>query len=179
MMYRKRPVVIEALQWDGSMNGMLEINKHWPSLVTAGRDTSPHTQTVFMWNIKTLEGQHRVSACDYIIKGVKGEFYPCKADIFAMTYESALAVPAPTQAQHLKAASQQALTVLRGCLEHPDAGDAISALQHAIAQPAKPATALTEAAQAVVARWDTPLWKDVPATGGFINALRDALEKTS
>jgi len=40
-----------------------------------------------------------------------------------------------TQAQHLKAAAQQALTVLRGCLEHPDAGDAISALQHAIAQP--------------------------------------------
>jgi len=139
--------------------------------------------------------------------------------------------PAPTQAQHLKAAAQQALTVLRGCLEHPDAGDAISALQHAIAQPAKPEpvavngaavagwmskidfqimhtggsyitgrktmdddvalyttpqpatalteAALTEAAQAVVARWDTPLWKDVPATGGFINALRDALEKTS
>ena len=50
-----------------------------------------------------------------------------------------------TQAQHLKAAAQQALTVLRGCLEHPDTGDAISALQHAIAQPAKPATALTEA----------------------------------
>ena len=40
-----------------------------------------------------------------------------------------------TQAPHLKAAAQQALTVLRGCLEHPDASDAISALQHAIAQP--------------------------------------------
>ena len=40
-----------------------------------------------------------------------------------------------TQAQHLKAAAQQALNVLRGCLEHPDASDAISALQHAIAQP--------------------------------------------
>ena len=60
-----------------------------------------------------------------------------------------------TQAQHLKAAAQQALTVLRGCLEHPDAGDAISALQHAIAQPAKPepigySTAMT----AVLARLD-------------------------
>ena len=55
----------------------------------------------------------------------------------------------------LKAAAQQALTVLRGCLEHPDAGDAISALQHAIAQPAKPepigySTAMT----AVLARLD-------------------------
>ena len=60
-----------------------------------------------------------------------------------------------TQAQHLKVAAQQALIVLHGCLEHPDAGDAISALQHAIAQPAKPepigySTAMT----AVLARLD-------------------------
>ena len=48
-----------------------------------------------------------------------------------------------TQAQHLKAAAQQALTVLRGCFEHPDASDAISALQHAIAQPAKPEPQIT------------------------------------
>jgi len=91
MMYRKKPVVIEALQWDGSMDGMIAINKHWPLLETTGTTTNKDTRTVFMWNIKTLEGQHRVSIGDYIIKGVKGEFYPCKPDIFAMTYESALA----------------------------------------------------------------------------------------
>jgi len=45
-------------------------------------------------------------------------------------------------------------------------------------QPAKPVTALTEAAQAVVDRWDTPLWKDAPATAKFIHALRDALKET-
>ena len=54
-----------------------------------------------------------------------------------------------TQAQHLKAAAQQALTVLRGCLEHPDAGDAISALQHAIAQPAKPEPVQVDAWQPI------------------------------
>ena len=55
-----------------------------------------------------------------------------------MTTTQAQPVIAPTQAQNLKAAAQQALNVLRGCLEHPDADDAISALEHAIAQPAKP-----------------------------------------
>lgn len=39
-------------------------------------------------------------------------------------------------------------------------------------------TKLQEAAQAVIDRWDTPLWKDVPATAGYINALRDALAST-
>jgi hypothetical protein len=42
-----------------------------------------------MWSIATLEGQHIVSVGDFIIKGVKGEFYPCKPDIFEMTYEPA------------------------------------------------------------------------------------------
>jgi len=106
MMYRKKPVVIEAIQWNGSMDGMLEINKHWPLLDTTGTTTNKDTHTVFMWNIRTLEGQHRVGVGDYIIKGVKGEFYPCKPDIFAMTYESALAVSAPTQARPLADAAR-------------------------------------------------------------------------
>ena len=101
MIYRKKPVVIEAMQWDGSMDGMNDINQHWPLLETTGKDTSPHTQTVFMWHIKTLEGQHRVSVGDYIIKGVQGEFYPCKPDIFDMTYELPVVIQTapPTQAQ--------------------------------------------------------------------------------
>lgn len=40
------------------------------------------------WYIATLEGSHKVSNGDYVIKGVKGEFYPCKPDIFKMTYEA-------------------------------------------------------------------------------------------
>ena len=40
-------------------------------------------------NIETLEGAHRANMGDYIIKGVKGELYPCKPDIFARTYEEA------------------------------------------------------------------------------------------
>ena len=39
------------------------------------------------WTIRTLEGQHRVSKGDFVICGIKGEFYPCKPDIFEQTYE--------------------------------------------------------------------------------------------
>ena len=85
--YRKKPVVIEAMQWDGSYSGMETIQARWPELNTAGLTHRPHHRTVQMWSIATLEGQHIVSVGDYIIKGVKGEFYPCKPDIFEMTYE--------------------------------------------------------------------------------------------
>ena len=81
MKYRKKPVVIEAMEWDGttpSANNICE---------------KLNARESFRWNfdnqfvIKTLEGEHLVSNGDYIIKGVKGEFYPCKPDIFEMTYE--------------------------------------------------------------------------------------------
>jgi hypothetical protein len=89
MKYRKKPVVIEALQWDGSMDGMESIKRHWPEMATAGLSISPHNRTVSWWYIGTLEGSHIVSVGDYIIKGIKGEFYPCKPDIFELTYEVA------------------------------------------------------------------------------------------
>ena len=85
----------------------------------------------------------------------------------------------PAPAQHLKAAAQQALTVLRGCLEHPDAGDAISALQHAIAQPViAPTQAQPEfyQYQTTDGRWhgfaDNEHYLDVKAEGSWpIRAL--------
>ena len=88
-MYRKKPVVIEAMEWDGSEAKLLAIKERWPGLETAG--VGMHGNKVLHWSIATLEGSHKVSIGDYIIKGVKGEFYPCKPDIFAMTYESAVA----------------------------------------------------------------------------------------
>jgi hypothetical protein len=89
MKYRKKPVEIEAIQWTG-LN--LEEIKAFVggSLIYDILDTAwevgkgrPH---VFM-KIKTLEGDMNVSEGDYIIKGLIGEFYPCKPDIFKKTYE--------------------------------------------------------------------------------------------
>ena len=88
-LYRKKPVVIEAMQWDGSYEKMETINARWPELNTTHLDHNPHKRTVRKWGIGTLEGYHQVSPWDYIIKGVKGEFYPCKPDIFELTYEVA------------------------------------------------------------------------------------------
>ena len=73
--YRKKPVVIEAIQWNGE--NTMEILK-W-----VGNKAYFHDSIY----IKTLEGDHKATIGDYIIKGIKGEFYPCKPDIFEMTYE--------------------------------------------------------------------------------------------
>lgn len=79
--YRKVPVVIEAVKWTG--DNFYEImtwadkNK---SLSDIGRDKDTLA-------IRTPEGIMTASLGDYIIKGVKGEFYPCKPDIFEATYE--------------------------------------------------------------------------------------------
>ncbi len=75
--FKKKPVVIEATQfWVNAPEG-------WPAGVC--RDSSSPTG---YW-IDTLEGGHQVTEGDWIITGVKGEHYPCKPDIFEMTYESA------------------------------------------------------------------------------------------
>lgn len=78
--YVKRPVVVEAVQWDGK--NLCEIckfvGKNPDELFSSGKLC-----------IETLEGNHFASIGDYIIKGVAGEFYPCKPDIFESTYYSA------------------------------------------------------------------------------------------
>ncbi len=74
--YRKKPVVIEAIEWTGDNFGEI-------ALFTNG---STHQQGSDLW-VKTLEGGHTALKGDFIIKGVKGEFYPCKPDIFTITYE--------------------------------------------------------------------------------------------
>ena len=82
--YRKKPVVIEAVQWTGENHAeMCEFID--PEVF----EIIPRVGLV----IHTLEGDHHASPGDYIIKGVNGEFYPCKPDIFAKTYESAALRP--------------------------------------------------------------------------------------
>lgn len=77
--YRKKPVVIEAVQYDGSSKSVDEIMDMGG---TEGINNSPEGLY-----ITTLEGTMRADKGDFIIKGVKGELYPCKPDIFEATYE--------------------------------------------------------------------------------------------
>ncbi len=88
MKFRKKPVVIEAWEWDQAAS-TLELLFGLPGFRDAwsGHDTSPSGKVISHLRIKTLEGALNVSDGDWIIKGVKGEFYPCKPDIFELTYE--------------------------------------------------------------------------------------------
>lgn len=87
--YRKKPVVVDALQWTGSnLSEVKEFvgDKLIYSIMDAAWEVGKGRPRVLM-KIKTLEGEMFCSDNDYIIKGVNGEFYPCKPDIFEKTYE--------------------------------------------------------------------------------------------
>lgn len=84
MKFKKRPVVIEAIQFRGAED-IASILKF--CLKATNQINEQTFETRFI--IPTLEGDHICSQGDWIIKGVKGEFYPCKPDIFEMTYEPA------------------------------------------------------------------------------------------
>ena len=75
MKYRKKPVEIDAIQWTG--DNKLEIFDFCNMSYITDQEL----------RIQTLEGSMIASVGDYIIKGVMGEFYPCKPDIFELTYE--------------------------------------------------------------------------------------------
>jgi hypothetical protein len=81
--YRKKPVVVEARFFDCYMNA------HAIAAWCGGEaKQDPLSGPVYI-DIATLEGVMRANVGDFVIKGVKGEFYPCKADIFCATYEEA------------------------------------------------------------------------------------------
>lgn len=82
MKYRKKPVVIEAFKWTGDQTQTED--PVWA--VEAIKSGVIWFHETFMV-IRTLEGNHLANPGDYIIRGVKGEIYPCKPDIFEMTYE--------------------------------------------------------------------------------------------
>jgi hypothetical protein len=88
MKYRKKPVEIDAIQWDGTLSGWRKIQSAFPKMVTTNIHYHEERNEARSIRIATLEGSsYVVSKGDYIIRGVKGEFYPCKSDIFEMTYE--------------------------------------------------------------------------------------------
>ena len=96
MKYRKKPVVIDAIKWTAKNHReMFDFlfdgeNPHQETLKTEGKNFYiSHEKVRGGLIIKTLEGEHIATIGDYIIKGVAGEFYPCKPDIFEQTYEVA------------------------------------------------------------------------------------------
>lgn len=89
--YKTKPCEIEAVQWDGSnqkeimdfvgeslIYNIFNFDTTW--------DNDKDSPYVYM-AIRTLEGNMKVSEGDYIIKGLRGEFYPCKPDVFERKYE--------------------------------------------------------------------------------------------
>ena len=78
MKYRKKPIVIEAVQWKGTWTDEL-------AEFTKGKFYFDEYGVLY---IKTLEGTMVANKGDWIIKGIKGEFYPCAKEIFEQTYES-------------------------------------------------------------------------------------------
>lgn len=85
--FRKKPLIIEAIRYTGSK---VSFDTIWewtggfagPNQGYSGTEDDPQE-----FDIKTLEGLVQVSVGDWVIKGVKGEFYPCRPDIFEATYE--------------------------------------------------------------------------------------------
>ena len=84
--YRKKPVIIDAIQFQDTKEGIAEALRFLgPNQAGYRRDS----RTTHSWALRvlTLEGQMKCQPGDWLIRGIKGEFYPCKPDIFEATYE--------------------------------------------------------------------------------------------
>ena len=88
-LFRKKPIVIVARQYDGTGANTLDImywvnHGCWPENSPINIDKKDTKNLI----IETLEGPMTVSPGDWVIRGVKGEFYPCKPDVFEKSYEA-------------------------------------------------------------------------------------------
>lgn len=95
MKYRKKPVVIEAFEYAEESLSTINALKRFvgKSLISRIHDTAWLAGTApahYELIIRTFEGDHQITLGDFIIKGVAGEFYPCKPDIFRATYEEVI-----------------------------------------------------------------------------------------
>lgn len=80
--FRKKPVVVEAMKWDGKDKTFIELQTF-----TDYQIENPEGNTIY---IPTLEGDMLIGLGDWVIKGINGEFYPCKPDIFEATHEEVI-----------------------------------------------------------------------------------------
>ncbi|MCO7128410.1 hypothetical protein NIE88_22060 [Sporolactobacillus shoreicorticis] len=83
--YRKKPVVIEAVQWKPNEMLIYDLMEQFGGLDEMRAKSLGKKKGKLV--IKTLEGEMTADDGDYIIRGINGEFYPCKPDIFHKTYE--------------------------------------------------------------------------------------------
>lgn len=167
--FRKKPVAIEAIRWTGSNQNELQ---RWAASHGARPDWIFDGSALF---IRTLEGKMLASIGDWVIRGVAGEFYPCKPEIFAQTYDAAGAVePEPREAQ-LRAALQDLLEVADiapepncACHVAPPCGDCVewAALREACANARELLLAQDQATAAGAPRAQQPL--DGPANNAGV-----------
>lgn len=80
MKFRKKPIIIDAIQWTGERGNLLKIT----TFIDGSRVLEKQGNCII---IQTLEGDMKANLKDWIIKGVNGECYPCKPNIFLKTYE--------------------------------------------------------------------------------------------
>lgn len=82
MKYIKKPIIIDAIQFNDTPERLVEIQEFMDKDITVDYADNDNPKL----KIETLEGIMEASIGDYIIKGIKGEFYPCKPDIFEASY---------------------------------------------------------------------------------------------
>ena len=116
--FRKKPVVIEAVQWTGdNLNAVMTFcagDATYELMAKGNAELVIGT----LEDGAEFEARHVASRGDWIIKGVKGEFYPCKPDIFDATYEDA-ALPADPQIAKLQAERARLVETLQGLADEP------------------------------------------------------------
>jgi hypothetical protein len=142
--FRKKPVVIEAVYFDGSHYSADRVLQ-WTGPMAGSGFVKPPGEHLGYIEIPTMEGVMRASPGDWIIRGVKGELCPCKPDIFAATYEPAAdrpPQPAPADLvgaveavmrEHIEVSAPHPWVVgfPRYVIGIPEAAQAIAALVHA------------------------------------------------
>ena len=120
--FTKRPVTIEAIQWDGTAQTLDDLTawsrQHTPP---GGIIPIPNADQDNRLIIHTLEGTMRGDVGDWIIRGVQGEFYPCKPDIFEATYEPAAEHHGEPNADPTRAEVRAAAEAIARCT-FPDKG---------------------------------------------------------
>lgn len=87
MKYRKKPVVIKAVQWTGENREEIRTFCTYSAFFVPTRQDTEGRSTKWSLLIDNIEGIMYAEIGDYIIRGVNGEFYPCKPDVFEKTYE--------------------------------------------------------------------------------------------
>ena len=112
--FRKKPVVIEAFQVP--LDGEPYSEEMMEFLKQCNHDFDPGDGALLKLLIHTLEGTMEAKSGDWIIKGVKGEFYPCKPDIFAATYEPA----SKDSSKPLKETSSRISSIAARCVSFPE-----------------------------------------------------------